>query len=47
MYRTGVLWDLAPPFQTIKHEEHAAKRKRVANSVGKVCQINSSFHFSP
>lgn len=33
VYTTGVLGELAPPFQTIKHEEHAAKRKRVANSV--------------
>ncbi|KAL8919726.1 MAG: hypothetical protein Q9172_004839 [Xanthocarpia lactea] len=32
VYTTGVLGELAPPFQTIKHEEHAAKRKRVANS---------------
>lgn len=37
VYTTGVLGDLAPPFQTIKHEEHAAKRKRVATSVGEVC----------
>ena len=34
VYTTGVLGELAPPFQTIKHEDHAAKRKRVANSVG-------------
>lgn len=33
VYTVGVLGELAPPFQTIKHEEHAAKRKRVANSV--------------
>ena len=32
VYTTGVLGELAPPFQTIKHEDHAAKRKRVANS---------------
>ncbi|KAL8836148.1 MAG: hypothetical protein Q9176_006478 [Flavoplaca citrina] len=31
-YTAGVLGELAPPFQTIKHEEHAAKRKRTANS---------------
>ena len=46
MYTTGVLGDLAPPFQTLKHEEHAAKRKRVANSVGGVCYVISSFFFS-
>lgn len=34
VYTTGVLSELALPFQTIKHEDHAAKRKRVANSVG-------------
>ncbi|KAF7504179.1 hypothetical protein GJ744_002598 [Endocarpon pusillum] len=32
VYTTGVLGELAPPFQTVKHEEHAAKRKGVANS---------------
>lgn len=36
VYTTGVLGSLAPPFQTTRHEEHAAKRKRVANSVSKV-----------
>lgn len=34
VYTPGVLGELAPPFQTIKHDEHAAKRKRVASSVG-------------
>ena len=33
VYATGVLSELALPFQTIKHEDHGAKRKRVANSV--------------
>ena len=46
VYTTGVLGDLAPPFQTIKHEEHAAKRKRVANSVSEVCWFISHIHFS-
>lgn len=32
-YTVGVLGEVAPPFQTLKHEEHAAKRKRVAPSV--------------
>ena len=39
VYTTGVLGELAPPFQTIKHEEHAAKRKRVANSVSTLANI--------
>lgn len=34
VYTTGVLGEPAPPFQTIKHEDHAAKRKGVASSVG-------------
>ena len=34
VYTSGVLSELALPFQTIKHEDHAAKRKRVANPVG-------------
>ena len=46
MYTTGVLGDLASPFQTLKHEEHAVKRKRIASSVGRVCDITSSFPFS-
>jgi hypothetical protein len=33
VYTVGVLGDIAPPFQTLKHEEHATKRKRVAASV--------------
>lgn len=32
VYTTGVLGDLAPPFQTIDWKEHARKRKRVAAS---------------
>ena len=36
VYTVGVLGEIAPPFQTLKHEEHAAKRKRVASSVGQV-----------
>ncbi|KAI9789482.1 MAG: hypothetical protein M1816_006024 [Peltula sp. TS41687] len=32
VYTVGVLGELAPPFQTLKHEDHAAKRKRVASS---------------
>ena len=31
-YSTGILGDIPPPFQTLKHEDHAAKRKRVAPS---------------
>jgi cytochrome P450 len=31
-YSTGILGEIAPPFQTLKHEEHAAKRKRIAPS---------------
>ena len=31
-YSTSILGDLAPPFQTLKHEDHAAKRKRIAPS---------------
>ena len=31
-YSTGILGEIPPPFQTLKHEEHAAKRKRVAPS---------------
>ena len=31
-YSTAILGELAPPFQTLKHEEHAAKRKRIAPS---------------
>ena len=31
-YSTGILGEIAPPFQTLKHEDHAAKRKRVAPS---------------
>ena len=38
VYTTGVLGELAPPFQTIKHADHAVKRKRVANSVGQGIQ---------
>ena len=34
MYTVGALGDLAPPFQTMKNEEHAAKWKRIACSVG-------------
>lgn len=33
VYTVGVLGEIAPPFQTLKHEAHAAKRKRVASSV--------------
>lgn len=33
VYTAAVLGELATAFQTLKHEEHAAKRKRVANSV--------------
>ncbi|KAJ9201541.1 hypothetical protein DTO164E3_3434 [Paecilomyces variotii] len=32
VYTVGVLGEVAPPFQTLKHDEHAAKRKRVAAS---------------
>lgn len=32
VYTTGVLGELAPPFQTIDWKEHARKRKRVASS---------------
>ncbi|RAK71705.1 cytochrome P450 [Aspergillus fijiensis CBS 313.89] len=32
VYTVGVLGEIAPPFQTLKHEEHAIKRKRVAAS---------------
>jgi hypothetical protein len=32
VYTVGVLGEIAPPFQTLKHEEHAMKRKRVAAS---------------
>jgi hypothetical protein len=32
VYTTGVLGDLAPPFQTIDWKDHARKRKRVASS---------------
>lgn len=32
VYTTGVLGDLAPPFQTQDWREHARKRKRVASS---------------
>lgn len=35
MYTVGALGDLAPPFQTMKHDEHAAKRKRIASSVSR------------
>ena len=35
VYTMGVLKKIAPSFQTLKHEEHAAKRKRVASSVWK------------
>ncbi|RAK91925.1 cytochrome P450 monooxygenase [Aspergillus costaricaensis CBS 115574] len=31
-YSTGILGDIPPPFQTLKHEDHAAKRKRIAPS---------------
>lgn len=36
VYTVGVLGEIAPPFQTLKHDEHAAKRKRVASSVSVV-----------
>ncbi|CAH0054698.1 unnamed protein product [Clonostachys solani] len=32
VYTTGVLGDLAPPFQTLDWKDHARKRKRVASS---------------
>ncbi|CAG8904564.1 unnamed protein product [Penicillium egyptiacum] len=32
VYTVGVLGEIAPPFQTLKHDEHAMKRKRVAAS---------------
>ena len=35
MYKVGALGDLAPPFQTMEYEEHAAKRKRIASSVSR------------
>ena len=47
VYTTGVLGDLAPPFQTIKHEEQAAKRKRVANSVSLMSPGLSFFDLLP
>ncbi|TAQ85503.1 hypothetical protein B7494_g6168 [Chlorociboria aeruginascens] len=31
-YSTGILGETAPPFQTLKHKDHAAKRKRIAHS---------------
>jgi len=31
-YSTGILGETAPPFQTLKHSDHAAKRKRIASS---------------
>lgn len=37
-YSTGILGRIAPPFQTQNHQEHAAKRKRIAPSV----DMNSS-----
>lgn len=36
VYTVGVLGEIAPPFQTLNHDEHAAKRKRVASSVSVV-----------
>lgn len=32
-YSSGILGEIAPPFQTLKHRDHAAKRKRIAPSV--------------
>ncbi|MCJ1424479.1 hypothetical protein MMC29_002367 [Sticta canariensis] len=29
-YSTGILGEIAPPFQTLNHKEHAEKKKRIA-----------------